>query len=242
MAAVSDHGCRRSGITNGDLALTKELMMNRTEIVKRIENTGIVPIVRAATTELAAAAARAILAAGLDVLEITTSVPNAAGLLRNLREEVGDKVVLGAGTVLNPQAARECIAAGAEFIVAPGFDLETVRAAHALDRPCMPGALTPTEVIMAWNAGADMVKVFPCSAVGGAAYLKALKAPLPHIKMLPTGGVDVSTAADFIKAGAAALGVGASVIDLEALVEGRCDSVTERFRQLCLVVKSARGL
>jgi 2-dehydro-3-deoxyphosphogluconate aldolase/(4S)-4-hydroxy-2-oxoglutarate aldolase len=216
--------------------------MNRTEIVKRIENTGIIPIIRAPTTESAAAAARAILAAGLDVLEITTSVPDATGLLRRLRKELGESVVLGAGTVLNAEAAQACIDAGAEFIVAPGFDLDTVRAAHANDKPCLPGALTPTEVITAWNAGADMVKIFPCSAVGGAAYIKALKAPLPHIKMLPTGGVDVRTAADFIKAGAAALGVGASVIDLDALVAGKSDLVTEKFRQLTRAVKAARGL
>jgi len=216
--------------------------MNRTEIVKRIESTGIVPIIRAPTTELAAAAARAILAAGIDVLEITMSVPNATDLLRALRTEVGERVVLGAGTVLNAQAAEACIDAGAEFIVAPGFDADTVRATHARGKACLPGALTPTEVITAWSAGADMVKVFPCSAVGGVSYLKALKAPLPHIKMLPTGGVDASTAADFIKAGASALGVGASVIKLDALVAGNPDLVTERCRQLGFAVKAARGL
>jgi 2-dehydro-3-deoxyphosphogluconate aldolase/(4S)-4-hydroxy-2-oxoglutarate aldolase len=113
----------------------------------------------------------------------------------------------------------DCIAAGAEFIVAPGFDVETFARRHALDKPCMPGALTPTEVITAWKAGADMVKIFPCSALGGASYLRALKAPLPQVKMLPTGGVDVTTAADFIKAGAVALGVGAAVVDLKLLAK-----------------------
>jgi len=215
--------------------------MNRTEIAKRIETTGIVPIVRAPSAELAVIAARAILAAGIDVLEITMTVPNATGVLRQLRKEIGDAVVLGAGTVLDAQAARDCIEAGAEFIVAPGTDIETIRAAHALDKPCMPGALTPTEVITAWKAGADMVKIFPCSALGGASYLKALKAPLPQVKMLPTGGVDVTTAAEFIKAGAVALGVGAAVVDLKLMVEKGPAAVTEKCKQLVEVVKAARA-
>lgn len=215
--------------------------MNRTEIAKRIETTGIVPIVRAPSAELAAAAARAILAAGIDVLEITMTVPNATTVLRQLRKEIGDSVLLGAGTVLDARAAKECIEAGAEFIVAPGTDIETIRAAHALDKPIAPGALTPTEVITAWNAGADMVKIFPCSALGGASYLKALKAPLPHVKMLPTGGVDVTTAAEFIKAGAVALGVGAAVVDLKLMAEKGPGAVTEKCKQLVDVVKAARA-
>jgi len=215
--------------------------MNRAEITKRIETAGIVPIVRAPSAEVAASAARAILAAGIDVLEITMTVPNALGLMRQLRAELGQDVVLGAGTVLDAQTARDCIAAGAEFIVAPGFDVETVRACHALDKPCMPGVLTPTEVITAWRAGADMVKIFPCSAVGGASYLRALKAPLPQVKMMPTGGVDVTTAADFIKAGASALGVGAAVVDLKLLAKQGPGAVTERCRQLVDVVGAARA-
>jgi 2-dehydro-3-deoxyphosphogluconate aldolase / (4S)-4-hydroxy-2-oxoglutarate aldolase len=215
--------------------------MNRTEICKRIEATGIVPIVRAPSAEVATSAARAILAAGIDVLEITMTVPNATQLMRDLRKEVGSDVLLGAGTVLNAQTARDCIAAGAEFIVAPGFDIETLKAAHALDKPCMPGVLTPTEVITAWTAGADVVKIFPCSAVGGASYLKALKAPLPEVKMMPTGGVDVSTAAGFIKAGAVALGVGAAVVDLDLLAKEGPAAVTARCKQLVDIVRAARG-
>jgi 2-dehydro-3-deoxyphosphogluconate aldolase/(4S)-4-hydroxy-2-oxoglutarate aldolase len=215
--------------------------MNRTELCQRIEATGIVPIIRAPSAELAATVARAILAAGIDVLEITTSVPQATELLRQLRKEVGTRVVLGAGTVLDAATARACIEAGAEFIVAPGLDVETVHAAHALDKPCLPGALTPTEVIAAWRAGADMVKVFPCSALGGASYLRALKAPLPQIKMLPTGGVDLTTAEDFIRAGASALGVGASVFDLNLLAAQGPSALTERCRQLMALVRKARG-
>jgi 2-dehydro-3-deoxyphosphogluconate aldolase/(4S)-4-hydroxy-2-oxoglutarate aldolase len=214
--------------------------MNRAEIANRIEDTGIVPIIRAPSAELAANAARAVLAAGIDVLEITMTVPNALDLLRRLHEEIGQEVLLGAGSVLDAQTARACVDAGAQFIVAPGFDAETVRTTQALDKPCMPGALTPTEIIAAWKAGADMVKIFPCSALGGASYLRALKAPLPQIKMLPTGGVDVTTAADFIKAGAAALGVGASVVDLKLLKERGPGAITERCRQLVDIVRAAR--
>jgi 2-dehydro-3-deoxyphosphogluconate aldolase/(4S)-4-hydroxy-2-oxoglutarate aldolase len=214
--------------------------MNRQEITNRIEATGIVPIVRAPSAEIAAIAARAVLAAGIDVLEITMTVPNAIDLMRQLRKEFGDALLLGAGTVLRAQTAADCIAAGAEFIVAPGLDLETIRTAHASDKPCMPGVLTPTEVITAWNAGADMVKIFPCSAVGGASYLRALKAPLPDVKMLPTGGVDATTAAEFIKAGASALGVGASVVDLKLLSQFGPSAITEKCRQLVDVVRAAR--
>jgi 2-dehydro-3-deoxyphosphogluconate aldolase / (4S)-4-hydroxy-2-oxoglutarate aldolase len=215
--------------------------MNRQEITQRIETTGIVPIVRAPSAGLGSLAAHAIVAAGIDVLEITMTVPNATELLRALRNEVGDRVLLGAGTVLDAPTARECIEAGAEFIVAPGLDIETIRTTHALGKPCMPGALTPSEVITAWKAEADMVKIFPCSAVGGASYLRALKAPLPQVKMLPTGAVDIATAADFIKAGAAALGVGAAVVDLKVLEQKGPAMITERCRQLVEVVRSARN-
>ena len=173
------------------------------------------------------------------------TVPDALDVLRQLAAELGDRVVLGAGTVLDADTARACIAAGAQFIVAPGLDLETVRAAQELDTPVMPGALTPTEVITAWKAGADMVKIFPCSAVGGADYVRALKAPLPQVKLLPTGGVDRHTAADYIRAGAAALGLGAALIDLkvlqqqgdEALVGSRPRAGRDRARHAC----GARG-
>ena len=214
--------------------------MNRAEIAKRVETTGIIPIVRAPSAEVASSAARAVLDAGIDVLEITMTVPNAIDLLRKLRREIGRDVLLGAGTVLDATMARDCIDAGVQFIVAPGFDQETIRACHVLDKPCMPGALTPTEVIAAWKAGADMVKIFPCSAVGGASYLRALKAPLPQVKMLPTGGVDLTTAADFIRAGAAALGVGASVVNLELLSREGPRAVTERCQRLVEVVREAR--
>jgi 2-dehydro-3-deoxyphosphogluconate aldolase/(4S)-4-hydroxy-2-oxoglutarate aldolase len=157
-----------------------------------------------------------------------------------LRSEVGANVLLGAGTVLDAATARACIDAGAQFILAPGLDVDTVQAAHALDRPCIPGALTPTEVIAAWRAGADLVKIFPCSAVGGASYLRQLRGPLPDVKLLATGGVSLTTAADYIEAGAAALGIGASVLNVEALDRDGAAAVAERCRQLMDLVAKAR--
>lgn len=215
--------------------------MNRQEIVKHIEALGIVPVIRAPSAEVAARAACAVLAGGIDVLEITMTVPGALSVMRTLSHELGSGVILGAGTVLDAAAARECIAAGARFIVSPGFDLETVRVVHELDCPVMPGVLTPTEVIQAWKAGADMAKVFPCSAVGGASYLKALKAPLPEVKLLPTGGVDLDTAPEYIAAGASALGLGASLVDIKLMQKQGEGAITERAVKLVEIVKSARA-
>ena len=215
--------------------------MNATSIVARIEELGVVPVVRAPSAAVGLRAARAVHAGGIDVLEITMTVPDAVAVLRQLAAELGDSVILGAGTVLDAEAARRCIAAGAQFIVAPGFDPETVRAAHELGAPVMPGALTPTEVIAAWKAGAEMVKVFPCSAVGGADYLRALKAPLPQVKLLPTGGVDRHTAADYIRAGAAALGLGAALVDLKVLEREGDEAIAARARELLAIVRAARA-
>ena len=215
--------------------------MSRQKTVERIERLGLVPVVRAPSAAVALRAARAVFAGGIDVLEITMTIPDALGVLCQLAAELGDRVVFGAGTVLDADTARACITAGAEFIVAPGLDLETIRAAHELDRPVMPGALTPTEVITAWKAGADMVKIFPCSAVGGADYLRALKAPLPQVKLLPTGGVDRNTAADYIRAGAAALGLGTGLIDLKVLQQQGDGALSALARELVEIVRAARA-
>lgn len=215
--------------------------MNRQQIVQHIESVGIIPIIRAPSVELAARAARAVHAGGIDVLEITMTVPDAMSLLRLLSSELGDAVLLGAGTVLDANTARACIDAGAQFIVSPGLDIETIKAVHALDKAVMPGVLTPTEVITAWKAGADMAKVFPCSALGGASYLRALRAPLPQVKLFPTGGVDLDTAAEFIAAGAAALGVGAALVDLKLLEQQGSAALTERAQKLVEIVRQARA-
>jgi 2-dehydro-3-deoxyphosphogluconate aldolase / (4S)-4-hydroxy-2-oxoglutarate aldolase len=214
---------------------------DRAEVCARIEAVGIVPIVRAAKPELAERAAEAVLAGGISIFEITMTVPDAPAVIRSLVARFGDRAVIGAGTVLSADDARLCVEAGAAFIVSPGLDLPTIAAAHERGVPIMPGALTPTEVITAWNAGADMVKIFPVSAVGGAKYLKALRGPLPHVKLLPTGGVNATTAGDYIAAGAAALGVGGELIDPAALAAGNDAVLTERARELVAAVQAARA-
>jgi len=215
--------------------------MTRAEICRRIEEVGIVPVVRAPSAELAIRAAEALLAGGISIFEITMTVPDAQNVIRSLVARFKGSAVVGAGTVLFADDARSCIDAGAEFIVSPGLDLDTIEAAHARDVPIMPGALTPTEVITAWKAGSDMVKIFPCSAVGGAKYLRALKGPLPQVKMLPTGGVSLSTVHEFIAAGAAALGIGTELVDIKALAAGQDAVLTERARELVQAVAAARS-
>ena len=212
----------------------------RAEIVRRIAAEGIVPVIRAATPDLALRAARAVMAGGISVFEITMTVPDAPEVIRALVRELGDRALVGAGTVLNAAAAHQCIDAGAAFVVSPGLDPDTVIEAHGRGIPAMPGALTPTEVIAAWNLGADVVKIFPISAVGGAKYLRALKGPLPDVKMLPTGGITAANAAEFLAAGAVALGIGGELVDTVALAEGRDATITERARELRAVVQAAR--
>jgi 2-dehydro-3-deoxyphosphogluconate aldolase/(4S)-4-hydroxy-2-oxoglutarate aldolase len=215
--------------------------MTRTETCARIEAVGIVPVIRAASPELALRAAEAVLAGGISVFEITMTVPDAPAVIETLAARLGARAVVGAGTVLDAVAAARCIDAGAAFVVSPGFDAATVAAAHARGVPAMPGALTPTEVIAAWKAGADMVKIFPASAVGGPKYLRALRGPLPDVKLLPTGGVNAATAGDYIAAGAAALGVGSELIDPAALARGDDALLTTRARELLAAVAAARA-
>jgi 2-dehydro-3-deoxyphosphogluconate aldolase/(4S)-4-hydroxy-2-oxoglutarate aldolase len=215
--------------------------MRRVEICRRVEEVGIVPVVRAPSAELALRAAEAVLAGGISIFEITMTVPDAPAVIRTLVQRLGDRAVVGAGTVLDADAAHRCIEAGAAFIVSPGFDLGTIVAAHERDVPIMPGALTPTEVITAWKAGADMVKIFPASAVGGAKYLRALRGPLPQVKLLPTGGVNATTAGDYIAAGASALGVGSELVDPAALAAGNDSVLTDRARELVAAVAAARA-
>jgi 2-dehydro-3-deoxyphosphogluconate aldolase/(4S)-4-hydroxy-2-oxoglutarate aldolase len=214
--------------------------MTRAEVCKRIETVGIVPVIRAPTPELALLACEAILAGGISVFEITMTIPDAPAVIRALRNRLGDKALIGAGTVLDATDARACIEAGAEFVVSPGFDAATIAAAHEAGIAAMPGALTPTEVIAAWKAGADVVKIFPCSALGGASYLRALKGPLPQVKLMPTGGVNIKTAGDFLAAGAVALGVGSELVDIAAVKDDRAHVLTERAREFVAAVAAAR--
>lgn len=194
--------------------------MNKQEVLHRISELGLVPVVRAQSADEAVRAIDAIREGGVNVLEITMTVPGAIAVIEAVAARVGSDVILGAGTVLDAQTARASILAGAQFVVSPALDLDTLATCRRYSVAVMPGALTPTEVVAAWTAGADLVKVFPCGALGGASYVKSLKAPLPHIELVPTGGVSLKTAADFIKAGAYALGVGADLVDLHALRQG----------------------
>jgi 2-dehydro-3-deoxyphosphogluconate aldolase / (4S)-4-hydroxy-2-oxoglutarate aldolase len=222
----------------------EEAMMksrDKSEVSSRITAIGVIPVVRAESTDMARRAVAAILKGGISVLEITMTVPGAVNVIKELSAEIDSEVIIGAGTVLDAQTARACIEAGAQFIVSPALNLETVAFCGQQGILVMPGALTPTEVVTAWSAGADFVKVFPAGAVGGASYLKALKAPLPHIKLVPTGGVSLQTAAAFIKAGAEALGVGGDLVDVKALREGRDNVVTERASLFVEIVQQARA-
>jgi 2-dehydro-3-deoxyphosphogluconate aldolase/(4S)-4-hydroxy-2-oxoglutarate aldolase len=211
------------------------------DTLDRICRTGIVPVVRAASGEEALAVVDAIRAGGIDVIELTMTVPGAVEVIRELARRYGDEVVLGAGTVLDPETARACMLAGARFVVSPIVDPDTVACCRTYGVPAMAGALTPTEVVQAWRAGASIVKIFPCSAVGGASYIKALKAPLPQIALMPTGGVSVATVADFIQAGAAAVGAGADLVDVARIRAGQPGVVTEKARQYVAAVKAARS-
>jgi len=211
------------------------LMTNLMTTLDQIRAVGIIPVVRARSADEALAAVDAIRAGGIPILEITLTVPGAVQVIAELIKRLGDDALIGAGTVLDADTARACVDAGARFVVSPALDVPTIETCRGLGIPVFPGALTPTEIVTAWKAGADAVKVFPAGAVGGAAYLKSVKAPLPQIELIPTGGVSLKTAADFIAAGAMALGVGAD------LVSGDAASITEKARQYVAIVAAARG-
>jgi len=184
--------------------------------------------------------AEALLAGGVEVVEITFTVPRALRVLEQVADRLGDKVLLGAGTVLDPQTARAALLAGAEFVVSPALDVEVIQLCRRYDKLVLPGALTPTEVVTAWQAGADVVKIFP-SDLTGPGYLKALHGPLPHVRLMPTGGVDLTTAADFLRAGACALGVGGSLVEKQALATGDLTRIQSLARQFVEVVRQTRA-
>jgi 2-dehydro-3-deoxyphosphogluconate aldolase/(4S)-4-hydroxy-2-oxoglutarate aldolase len=213
--------------------------VDKAHVLERIRSTGLVPVIRARSADEAAQVAEATQAGGVGILEITMTVPGAVEVIRDVAGRGGDALV-GAGTVLDPDAARACMDAGALFIVSPSLNLDTIATCREAGVAILPGALTPTEVVTAWNAGADLVKVFPAGAVGGPSYIKALKAPLPQIEVVPTGGVNLKTAGDFIRAGASALGVGADLVDLAAVRRGEASAVTERAREYVRIVQEAR--
>jgi 2-dehydro-3-deoxyphosphogluconate aldolase/(4S)-4-hydroxy-2-oxoglutarate aldolase len=214
--------------------------MQKSEVLQRIREIGVVPVVRASSADEAFAVAEAIKAGGVPILEITMTVPGAIDVIAGLSARYGSEVLVGGGTVLDPETARAAILAGASFIVSPSLNSATIELCRRYSIAVCPGALTPTEVVTAWQAGADVVKVFPCGAMGGAKYLKSLKAPFPQIEMIPTGGVSLETAADFIKAGAVALGVGADLVDTKAIRNGEPEKVTKAAATYVEIVKKAR--
>jgi len=215
--------------------------MTKQQILSFITDIGIVPVVRTATAEGAIKAIEAIYAGGVRAAEITMTVPGAIRALEKVADQFGDKIVLGAGTVLDPETARACMLAGAHFFVTPSLKLSTIEMVKRYSKVICPGALTPTEVVTAWEAGADIVKIFPCGNVGGAKYIKALRGPFPHIEMIPTGGVNLETAGEFLKAGACAVAVGGELVDAKTIKEGRFDIIEERTRQYLSVIAKARA-
>jgi 2-dehydro-3-deoxyphosphogluconate aldolase/(4S)-4-hydroxy-2-oxoglutarate aldolase len=206
-----------------------------------LERVGIIPVLRARNAGQAHAVVQAMLAGGVTVVEVTMTVPGAVELLSELKNEYGAKLLLGSGTVTTGDQAEATIEAGAEFVVSPSFHRDVIAVTKAHKKLSIPGALTPTEVITAWNAGADYVKIFPCSAMGGASYLKSLLAPFPHLKLIPTGGVTHHTAASFLEAGALALGVGSDLVNLAAIDQGAPEVITAAARAYLKVIADFRN-
>ena len=206
-----------------------------------IERIGLIPVLRARNAAQAHAVVKAMIAGGVSIVEVTMTVPGAVDLLKELRDEYGTKCLLGSGTVTTAAQAEATIEAGAEFVVSPSTHLEVIAVTKAHNKISIPGALTPTEVITAWHAGADYVKIFPCSSMGGASYLKSLLAPFPHLMLIPTGGVTLQTAESFLRAGARALGVGSDLVNLSAIDAGTPEIITEAARAYLETIAQVRA-
>ena len=215
--------------------------MDKQSVGNRIMQIGVVPVVRAASAEEARMAAEAVCAGGIPIVEVTMTVPGAVDVIRELAKNNSENVLIGAGTVLNADAARRCLDAGAQFLVSPGLNLPTVELAAQEGKLIMAGALTPSEVMAAWEAGADFVKIFPCGQVGGAKYIKALKGPFPQIPFVPTGGVNLTTAAEFIQAGVVALGIGGELVTADALKTKKPEIIVENARKFMAIVQQTRA-
>lgn len=211
-------------------------MLAKKEVLERIRLIGLVPVLRAESEDQAMCLASAIIAGGMTVMEVTMTVPGAVRVIAKLIKEYPD-VLVGAGTVLDPETAQTCIVEGAQFIVSPAFNVRTVEMCQRYSIAALPGALTPTEVVTAWQCGADVIKVFPANSMGGAKYLRSLKAPLPQVELIPTGGVSLATAHEFLEAGAFALGVGSDLVDTRAMAEGHPEKITETAQRYLQIVK-----
>lgn len=206
----------------------------------RVREVGVIPILRLPSTEEAWRGAEAILDTGIGIIEITLGVPNALGVVERIVSRYGDAALVGVGTVIAAEACRAAIAAGADFIVAPNFDPDVVAVARGADKVCIPGALTPTEVMTAWRGGADMVKIFPCGLVGGPKYINALRGPLPHIELVPTGGITLGSIAEFVSAGVAAVGVGGELLPQGPVDAAGLEFIRTHVRNFLEAVQSAR--
>ncbi len=215
--------------------------MNSSETVRQIRALGIVPIVRTVDAESAIRSVEAICEGGISCAEITMTVAGALRALEEVAKRFGDKVLLGAGTVLDPETARACMLSGAEFLVTPSLNVKTIELAKRYSKAIFPGALTPTEIVTAWDAGADAIKIFPCSAMGGAKYIKALRGPFPHIEFVPTGGVNLETINEFLAAGCCAVGVGSELIDNQTVASGKYEVFVERARKYIQKVEKFRS-
>lgn len=214
--------------------------MAKEQQLQQVLECGIVAVVRSPDSNQLVEVARALADGGVSVVEITMSVPNALDVLRQVRKELGDRLLLGAGTVLDPETARAVFLAGAEFIVAPTLNLEVIRLCQRYDKLVIPGAYTPTEILTAWEAGADIVKVFPAETVGPA-FFKAMRGPLPQIRLMPTGGVDLNTAAAFLQAGACCLGVGSQLVDPKLVAERNFTRIRDLARQYVGIIRNQRN-
>jgi 2-dehydro-3-deoxyphosphogluconate aldolase/(4S)-4-hydroxy-2-oxoglutarate aldolase len=211
------------------------------EVLAKILDEGIVPVIRVASAREAFEVSKAIKEGGISVIEVAMTTPGAMDAIKEASQKFGKEVLLGAGTVLDPETARAALLNGAKFLVSPSLNLEVIKMANRYSAVVIPGALTPTEILTAWEAGADLVKVFPIAQVGGPAYLKAIQAPLPHIPLVPTGGVNLQNAGEFIKAGAAAIAVGGELVDKKAAAEKRYSVISENAQKFLAEVKKARG-
>ncbi|MCI0684486.1 MAG: bifunctional 4-hydroxy-2-oxoglutarate aldolase/2-dehydro-3-deoxy-phosphogluconate aldolase [Gemmataceae bacterium] len=213
--------------------------MSKESQLRQVLDSGIVAVVRSPDSHQLVEVIRALAEGGVTVAEVTMTVPGALDVIRAARQALGDQVLLGAGTILDPETARAALLAGAEYIVSPTVNLDVIKLCQRYDKLVMPGALTPTEILTAWEAGADIVKVFPADVVGPG-YFKALRGPLPQVRLMPTGGVDLTTAAAFLKAGACCLGVGGQLVEPDAVAKHDFARIRDLAKQYVAVVKQAR--
>jgi 2-dehydro-3-deoxyphosphogluconate aldolase / (4S)-4-hydroxy-2-oxoglutarate aldolase len=215
--------------------------MEKREVFNRMVSEGLIPIVRVSSAQEAIDVAGAIKEGGVSLIEITMTVQGAIDAIKELTQKYKDEIIMGAGTILDPETGRAALLAGAQFIVSPTLNLDLIQLAHRYSAVVIPGTMTPTEILTAWNAGADMVKVFPAAQLGGPEYIKAIRGPLPQILLIPTGGVNLQNAGAFIKAGSAALGVGGELVDKKAVKEKKFHIITENTRAFLKVIREARG-